>query len=144
MPTMTELLAASVGTRRLSATLLGGFSLAALLLAALGIYGVVSYGVVLREREIGVRMALGAARGEVLSMVLREGLRLSLSGVAVGGVVALVATRFLRSFLFGISATDPLTYFVVGAALLAVAGLASFLPARRATHVDPASALRAE
>lgn len=144
MPTMTELLAASVGTRRLSATLLGGFSLAALLLAALGIYGVVSYGVVLREREIGVRMALGAARGEVLSMVLREGVRLSLFGVATGGVVALVATRFLRSFLFGISATDPLTYLVVGAALLSVAALASFLPARRATHVDPASALRAE
>jgi len=77
-------------------------------------------------------------------MVLREGVRLSVFGVAAGGVLALVATRFLRSFLFGIYATDPLTYLVVGAALLAVAGLASFLPARRATRVDPASALRAE
>jgi putative ABC transport system permease protein len=144
MPTMTELLQASVGTRRLSAMLLGGFSLAALLLAALGIYGVVSYGVVRREREIGVRMALGAARGDVLSMVLREGLQLTVFGVAAGGALALGATRFLRSFLFGVSATDPLTYLAVGAALVAVAALSSFLPARRATRVDPASALRAE
>jgi putative ABC transport system permease protein len=142
--TMNELLQASIGTRRLSAQLLGGFSLAALLLAALGIYGVVSYGVVRREREIGVRMALGAARGQVLSMILHEGLRLTLMGVAAGALAALFLTRFLASFLFGISATDPLTYLGTAFALAAVAALACLLPARRATRIDPAVALRSE
>jgi predicted permease len=142
--TMSELLQESVGTRKLSATLLGGFSLAALLLAALGIYGVVSYGVVRREREIGVRMALGAARGDVLSMILREGLRLTLVGVGSGALAALFLTRFLTGFLFGVSSTDPVTYLGTGLLLSSIAALACLIPARRATRVDPASALRAE
>ena len=142
--TLSEMMEATVGTQKLSAQLLGGFSLAALLLAALGIYGVVSYGVTRREREIGVRMALGAAGRDVLAMVLREGLTLTLLGVAIGAVVALGSARFLSSFLYGISGSDPLTYLVVAVTLSLVAALASLLPARRATKVDPASALRAE
>jgi putative ABC transport system permease protein len=142
--TVTELLEANVGAERLSAQLLGGFSLAALLLAALGIYGVVSYGVTRREREIGVRMALGAAARDVLGMILREGLGLTLLGVVLGAGAALVCARFLGSFLYGISANDPLTYAAVALALSLVALAASLIPARRATRVDPASALRAE
>jgi putative ABC transport system permease protein len=142
--TVEDLIDASVGAQKLSAQLLGGFSLAALLLAALGIYGVVSYGVARREREIGVRMALGAAREDVLGMILREGLKLTLLGVLCGAVAALIVTRFLSGFLFGISPSDPLTYLGVAGVLALVATLASFLPARRATRVDPASALRSE
>ena len=142
--TLTEFVDMSVGAEKLSAQLLTGFSLAALLLAALGIYGVVSYGVSRREREIGVRMALGAAGSDVLAMVLREGLQLTLLGVVLGAVAALCCASFLGSFLYGVSATDPVTYAAVAAGLSLVAAIASLLPARRATKVDPASALRAE
>ena len=142
--TVTQMLEANVGAERLSAQLLGGFSLAALLLAALGIYGVVSYGVTRREREIGVRMALGAVASDVLAMILREGLVLTLIGVGIGVAAALVCARFISGFLYGISASDPLTYAGVAVVLTLVATLASLLPARRATRVDPASALRAE
>jgi putative ABC transport system permease protein len=142
--TVSEMLDMSVGAQRLSAELLTGFSLAALLLAALGIYGVVSYGVSRREREIGVRMALGAAARDVLGMILREGLSLTLLGVVLGAGAALVCARFLGSFLYGISASDPLTYAAVALTLSLVALAASLIPARRATRVDPASALRAE
>jgi predicted permease len=142
--TVSETLAYTVGAQKLSAELLGGFSLAALLLAALGIYGVVSYGVARREREIGVRMALGAAGGDVLKMILREGLSLTLLGIAVGAIGALATARLLSAFLFGVSPHDPLTYLAVGVVLASVAAIASLLPARRATRVDPATALRAE
>jgi putative ABC transport system permease protein len=142
--TVSEFVDFSVGAERLSAQLLTGFSLAALLLAALGIYGVVSYWVSRREREIGVRMALGAAARDVLAMILREGLSLTLLGVVLGAGAALVCARFLGSFLYGISASDPLTYAAVALTLSLVALAASLIPARRATRVDPASALRAE
>jgi ABC-type antimicrobial peptide transport system permease subunit len=132
------------GPQRLLAQLLSAFAAAALLLAALGIYGVVSYAVSRREREIGVRLALGAQTGDVLRMMLGEGLRLSLIGVACGIAAALALARLLASFLYGVSATDPLTYLMVAIALSVVATLASLLPARRATRVDPAISLRAE
>ena len=142
--TIEQVLERSAGPQRLAAQLLGLFAAAALLLAALGIYGVVSYAVSRREREIGVRMALGAQAGDVLRMVLREGLRLSLAGVAAGVIAALLLARLIAGFLHGVSARDPLTYAAVALGLLAAALLASFLPARRATRVDPAVALRAE
>ena len=104
----------------------------------------VSYAVSRREREIGVRMALGAQAGDVLRMVLGEGLRLSVAGVLVGVVAALALARLLAGFLYGVSPRDPLTYLVVAAGLIAAAAAATFLPARRATRVDPAVALRAE
>ena len=142
--TIEQILQRSAGPQRLAAQLLSAFAAAALLLAALGIYGVVSYAVSRREREIGVRMALGAQAGDVLRMILREGLRLSVLGVAGGLVAALAAARLLAGFLFGVSSSDPLTYLLVAFGLLLAAAGASLLPARRATKVDPAVALRAE
>jgi predicted permease len=142
--TIEQVIERSAGPQRLAAQLLTTFAAAALLLAALGIYGVVSYAVSRREREIGVRMALGARAGDVLRMMLGEGLRLSIIGVACGIAAALALARLLAAFLYGVSATDPLTYALVAVALTLVAALASLLPARRATRVDPAISLRAE
>jgi putative ABC transport system permease protein len=142
--TLEQVIERVSGPQRLLAQLLSAFAAAALLLAALGIYGVVSYAVSRREREIGVRMALGAQAGDVLRMVLREGLSLSLFGVLCGVAAALALARLLAGFLYGVSATDPATYAVVAFALTAVAALASLLPARRAARVDPAISLRAE
>ena len=142
--TLEEVIERSAGPQRLAAELLSAFAAAALLLAALGIYGVVSYAVSRREREIGVRMALGAQGSDVLRMILREGLRLSVLGVAGGLIAALGVARLLAGFLYGVSSSDPLTYLLVAAGLLLAAAGASFLPARRATRVDPAVALRAE
>ena len=142
--TLEQVVERASGPQRLLAELLSAFAAAALLLAALGIYGVVSYAVGRREREIGVRMALGARAFDVLRMVLREGLQLSLVGVACGIVAALALARLLASFLYGVSATDPLTYALVAIALSLTAALASLLPALRATRVDPAISLRAE
>ena len=142
--TIEQVIERSAGPQRLAAQLLTVFAAAALLLAALGIYGVVSYAVSRREREIGVRMALGAQAGDVLRMVLGEGLRLSAVGVLAGILAALALARLLAGFLYGVSPRDPLTYLVVAAGLIAAAAAATFLPARRATRVDPAVALRAE
>jgi predicted permease len=142
--TLEQVIERSAGPQRLAAQLLTAFAAAALSLAALGIYGVVSYAVSRREREIGVRMALGARAGDVLRMMLGEGLRLSLIGVACGIGAALALARLLPSFLYGVSATDPLTYALVAIALSLTAALASLLPALRATRVDPAISLRAE
>jgi len=129
---------------RISVALSGAFGLVALALAGIGIYGVVAYTTRQRTREIGIRMALGAEKGHVFRMVLRQGLRLVLVGLALGLMVSAVLTRFLRSFLFAVGASDPLTYGVVALLLTGVALLACFLPARRATHVDPLVALRCE
>ncbi len=142
--TLSQVLERNAGPERLAAELLGAFAAAALLLAALGIYGVVSYAVGRREREIGVRIALGAQAADVLRMMLREGLRLSLAGVLCGVVAALVLARLLAGFLYGVSPRDPLTYAAACVGLLLVAAAATFLPARRATRVDPAISLRAE
>jgi predicted permease len=142
--TIRQVLERNAGPQKLAAELLTAFAAAALLLAALGIYGVVSYAVSRREREIGVRMALGAEPGDVLRMVLREGLKLSVFGVLAGLFTALALARLIAGFLYGVSARDPLTYIGVAGALVCAAAAASFLPARRATRVDPAVALRAE
>ena len=134
----------SVAGRRFSAGLLSGFALLAVGLAALGIYGVLAFAVAQRQREIGVRMALGAGRADVRRMIVRDGMRAVLPGVVLGLAGALAVSRLLRGMLYGVSASDPLTYLSVAAALTAVALLASWLPARRATRVDPMIAIRAE
>ena len=142
--TMTELMRDSLARARFRTTLLTLFAAAAALLAAVGIYGVMAYAVSRRTREIGIRMALGARHSDVLAGVFREGLTLALGGVGVGLVGALAVTRITRSLLFGVSATDPLTFAAVAMALAGVAALACYVPARRATRVDPMAALRGE
>lgn len=142
--TMESRIEQSVGERRFSTFLLTLFSLVALALASIGIYGVMAYAVAQRSRELGVRMALGAARPTVLRLVLGSGLRLALAGVGIGVVGAFALTRLLASQLFGVSATDPLTFGSVAALLLGVAATATLVPALRATRVDPVIALRDE
>jgi ABC-type antimicrobial peptide transport system permease subunit len=141
---MQERLDASVGLERLTVVLVGGFGLLALVLASVGIYGVISYSVTQRTREIGVRMALGAGPAEILGMVLRNGLLLTLAGVGFGLAAGLGLTRLIQSLLFGVSPTDPATFVIVPLLLTAVAALACLIPARRAARVDPIVALRYE
>jgi putative ABC transport system permease protein len=124
--------------------LVGLFAAAALSLAAIGIYGVVAFSVTRRTQEIGIRIALGADRAHVLRMVVGEGARLALAGVAIGIAASLIITRLLSSLLFGISATDPITFLGVAALLSLVALIASYIPARHAMGLDPNTALRYE
>ena len=142
--TMDEVVSDSVAQRRLTMLLLTIFAGAALLLAAVGIYGVIAYSVTERTQEIGIRMALGAQRGAVLRMVMTQALVLAVTGIAVGGGGALLLTRLMEGLLFEVTPADPLTFGVVGGILAAVALLASYVPGRRATQVDPVVALRAE
>ena len=142
--TMDEVVAASVAARRFNLWLFGAFAVCALLLAAIGIYGVISYGVAQRTHEIGVRMALGARRGDVLRLIVGQGLTLTGTGIALGWLAALVLTRWLKTLLFEVSATDTLTFAVIALLLVFVSLLACFLPARRAARVDPMVALRHE
>jgi ABC-type antimicrobial peptide transport system permease subunit len=139
-----EVVAGSIASQRFSLILLGIFAGLALLLASIGIYGVLSYLVGQRTREIGVRMALGAQRLHVLRMVLRDGARMTLAGTAIGLGAALGLTRWMASLLFGVKPTDPLTFGVVAVGLCGVALFACYLPARRAMRVDPMVALRYE
>ena len=141
---LTEHVGESMAQPRFQAGLLSLFGALALLLAACGIYGVLACVVTQRRREIGIRMALGAQRRNVLSLVIGQGLKLTLSGAALGVVAALALTRVVRSLLYGVSPTDPLTFAAVTATLLLVAVFACWLPARRAARVHPMEALRYE
>jgi predicted permease len=142
--TMDSVIADSIGARRFAMILLGAFAALALALAAIGIYGVIAYVVGQRTQEIGIRMALGAQRKNVLGLVLWQGTRLALLGVALGIAAAVALTHLMADLLYGISATDPLTFIVVAAVLVLVAMAACYLPAWRATRVNPVAALRWE
>jgi putative ABC transport system permease protein len=141
---MEQLLSRSLSRARFSMTLLSIFAGLALVLSAIGIYGVMAYNVAQRTREIGIRLALGAARQDVLTMVLLGAAKLAAFGVLIGLAGALGLNYLLRSQLFGVSPADPSTYFAVALLLALVALAASYLPARRATRVDPLVALRYE
>jgi predicted permease len=134
----------SILAQRLSMILLGTFAAVALLLASVGIYGVVSYIVVQRTQEIGIRVALGAQRGDVMRWVLGAGARMALLGVGIGIAVALALTRLMTNLLYGVSATDPATFLGVAFLLTLVAIAACYIPARRAMRMDPMAALRQE
>ena len=142
--TMKSIVDQSTAQQRLDITLLGIFAGAAMLLATLGIYGVVSYSVAQRRHEMGIRLTLGAERADILRLVVGEGLSLTVIGVAIGAAGSLFATRLLQSLLFEIRPSDPLTFVLSAVVLIIVAGLASFIPARRAAQVDPLVSMRAE
>jgi putative ABC transport system permease protein len=141
---LDALVADQTAARRFNTWLLGLLSGVALLLASIGLYGLISYSIVQRTREIGIRLALGAQPGSVLAMVLRDGMRLTAMGLAAGAAIALVATRAMTSLLFGVEPTDPLTFASIAAVLATVAALACYVPGRRAARVDPIVALRHE
>lgn len=141
---MESLISQSVAQPRLASTLLGVFAALALVLAAIGLYGVMAYVVTQRTHEIGIRMALGANRAAVLKMILSQGIMLTLIGLALGVIGAFALTRFMSSLLFGVAATDPLTFIAVALILLIVSAAACYIPARRAMRVDPIVALRYE
>jgi putative ABC transport system permease protein len=145
--TMQQIASESMSSQRFPMILLGAFAGLALLLASVGIYGVISYSVAQRAHEIGIRMALGAENTSIFRLVIGQGLQLALAGLAIGTVSALVLTRLLSSFshlLFGVSTNDPLTFIAVSSVLTGVAVLACYIPARRAMRVDPMVALRYE
>jgi putative ABC transport system permease protein len=142
--TLNEVVSASLDARRVSLVIFGVFAVIALVLAATGVYGVMSYAVTERTHEIGVRLALGAQKSDVLGLVIRQGMRLALLGVAIGAVTSLVVSKWLTTSLHNLSNTDPLTYSIIIALLCGVALLACWIPARRATKVDPMVALRCE
>jgi ABC-type antimicrobial peptide transport system permease subunit len=142
--TMDDIVSSSVAPRRFKMLLLGLFALLALVLAAVGIYGVIAYSCSQRTHEFGIRMALGAKPGDILKSVIRQGFRLALIGVGIGVVGAFALTRFIASLLYGVKPTDPVTFTAVTLLLIGVTVLASYFPARRATKVDPVVALRDE
>jgi len=142
--TMDDVVATSYAARRLTMILLTGFAALAIMLACVGIYGVVSYLVGQRTQEIGIRMALGAQRRDIMVLVLGEGTRMALIGAALGMAASLVLTRLMAKQLFGVSAHDPLTYASVALVLMLVAVVACFVPARRAVRMDPMKSLRWE
>jgi putative ABC transport system permease protein len=141
---MEHIIAGAVARQRFSMLLLGVFAVLALILAAVGIYGVMSYSVTQRTREIGIRIALGATRNQVLKMTIAQGLKLVGVGVIIGLAGAFFLTRLMTTLLFGISSTDPLTFVSIATVLITVAAFASYVPALRATRIDPMLALRYE
>jgi putative ABC transport system permease protein len=140
--TMEQIRSAFTASQQFTLLLVGLFALLALVLAAVGLYGVTAYNASQRTRELGIRVALGAKRGTLLRLVLGDGARLALIGVAIGTLVALALTQVMTTLLFGVSARDPMTFVGVAVMLLAVSLFASFVPAHRATRVDPVVALR--
>jgi ABC-type antimicrobial peptide transport system permease subunit len=142
--TMDDLLSASLAQRRFDLELLAGFATAAMLLAALGLYGDIAYSVTQRTQEIGVRMALGAKRSAVVGLVIGDGLRLTAAGLGAGLVAAALLSRVLRSQLYGVGTLDPVAYAGVVVVFALVALAASYIPARRAAGMDPIVALRTE
>jgi ABC-type antimicrobial peptide transport system permease subunit len=141
---LDEAVAASVAQPRFRTLLVALFAIAATLIAMCGIYGLMAYAVTQRRREIGVRMALGADRGDVLRLILTRALRIVVAGVIAGLVGAAGVTRVLQTFLFGVTPTDPMAFTIVTLLLMAVGLMAAWLPARRAARIDPWAALRAE
>ncbi len=142
--TVHAIIQSSLASRRFAVMLLGSFAVLALVLAAIGLYGVMAYAVGRRTHEIGIRMALGAERGAILKMVVAKGLKLALLGVTPGVIGALGLTRLLSGLLYGVKPTDPVTLIVVSCVLTLVGLVASYIPARRAAKVDPVVALRHE
>jgi putative ABC transport system permease protein len=142
--TLEQVVSASLGIRRVSLGLVTGFTLIALLLSVLGIYGVLSYAVDQRVQEMGLRFALGAKPNEIVRLVVGEGIRLAVAGILLGLAAGAIATRYIATLLFGIRSLDPVSFASAALLLLAVASLASYLPARRASRVDPMIALRYE
>ena len=142
--TMDQVLASSIAQQRMSVIVLVTFALVALTLASVGLYGVISHAVTERTHEIGVRMALGAEARHVLGLMVRQGLTTTIAGVAIGVAGAIALSRWIESLLFGVTATDPTTFAGVVATLMAVALVACYIPAWRATRVDPTTALRSE
>ena len=142
--TFADVYAASLGARRFNVVLISFFGITALLLATAGVFGVMAYSVSRRTREIGVRVAIGAGAGDALRMILGQGMRTIVIGVAIGIAGALALTRTVESLLFGVTATDPLTFGGVTILIVGAALLACYIPARRATKVDPMVALRSE
>jgi ABC-type antimicrobial peptide transport system permease subunit len=142
--TLEQYISGSVAQRRFMTALLGTFGGVALVLAVIGLYGVMSYAVSRRTHEIGVRVALGAGAADVLRLIVGQGLRLTLLGIVLGWLCALGASRFLGSLLFGVNGNDPVTFVAVSTLFLSVAIAACSIPARRATRVDPLVALRHE
>ena len=141
---MDERLSNSVAARRFNLLLLGGFAVLALVLAGVGVYGVISYVVTARTHEVGIRMALGAQRVDVLRLFIKQGMVRVLIGVGLGLFGAFALTRVMTSMLFGVSANDPTTFAVVASLLCLIAVMACYFPARRAARVDPLVALRHE
>jgi putative ABC transport system permease protein len=141
---MDEVVSTSVAQPRIIMQFVGVFAGFALLLAAIGIYGVMAYSVTMRKQEMGIRVALGARPADILRLVVGQGMRMTLIGVALGVVVSLMLTRLLSSLLFGVHATDPLVFSTAALALAATAFVACYIPARRATRVDPIVVLRYE
>jgi putative ABC transport system permease protein len=142
--TVETILERTTGQPRFRATLVAAFAAVALMLAAVGLYGLISYTVAQRVPEIGVRLALGATPAQVGGLVVRQGLGLAIAGVALGIVGALGTTKLIEGLLYSVSATDPVVYSALAALLLAIAALACYLPARRAMRVDPMAALRSD
>jgi ABC-type antimicrobial peptide transport system permease subunit len=141
---MDQAVAASIGTQRLSATLIGGFSIVALFLAALGLYAVLAYSVTQRTREIGIRMALGSPRARIFCLIVRQGMIMIALGILAGIALELACSPLIQHFVYGVAPHDPKTIIGVSFLLLGVAILACWVPARRAIRVDPIVALRQE